>query len=178
MPRKARRTGKQGRKVLPAAAVTLAPAPRDLGASGPANRLNLVVEPVKDSPNGEKRARRIDMLESYHNRGIISQRQHDAGKVLREAWLRTEMGPVLDLTQPRVDKSPDPGRAVTIAIDALSRYIGVARKVEARDGLLLYIVACLGRPVSRLPQYQGHGVARGKEHLAEALERLANALRM
>ena len=173
-----RRTGKQGRQALPAEQVSLAPAVRDLGAAGQANRHGLVVERLKDSPNGEKRARRVDMLEVYLRRGTVTDRQHAAGVALRDAWARTQMGPSLDLTQERVDKSPDPGRAVTIAIDAMSRYASLTKRIPAADADVLHTVACLERSVQWLPRYRGEAYKAGERHMRDALDRLAGALRM
>ena len=176
MPKK-RRVGKQGRQALPASKVTLAPI-RDLGATGPANRAGLVIERVADSPNGEKRARRVDMLEVYHARGTVTDRQHAAGKVLREAWLRTHMGPAVDLAQERVDKSPDPSRAITIAIDHLSRFIAVTRRIPTHDAEILYCVVCMERSVVAMSRYRGERRRLGEEHLRSALSQLADALRI
>jgi len=163
-------------KAKPKGQVTL-PAPRDLGATGPANRQGMVIEQVPDSPNKERRARRVDMLESYRNRGTIDQRQYLAGQVLREAWLRTEMSGAGDPTQPKVDKTPDPGRAVAIATDHLSRYMSISKRIPKQDAGILHAVACLGRSVSWLPQYQRERTPDGHKHLSDALSRLAQALR-
>jgi Flp pilus assembly protein TadB len=150
--------------------------PRDLGATGPANRAGLIIEAIPDSPNKEKRARRVDMLEAYMRRGTITPRQESAGKILREAWLRTECSGNVDPGQPKVDKSPDPSLAVTIAVDLISAFVAVTKKIPHPDAAILHAVACLGQPVSALRQYRNANTPKGHAHLAEALERLAKAM--
>lgn len=157
---------------------TVAPAPWDLGATGIANRAGLVVEDVEpqSNPNRVKRARRVDMLETYFRRGWIDHRQFTAGEALRNAWEHTERSPGIDLAQERVDSSPKPDHAITIQIDRLAKYLKVSGKVDPADARILFAVACCGTGVSALREYRGYNHEKGKLHLAEALDRLASKM--
>lgn len=176
MKRKARlstaaRVSNNRRKPPP---VTL-PEPRDLGATGPANRQGLVIEPIPGSPNNEKRARRVDMLEVWLRKGQITPRGYYAAEKLRNAFEETARSPGWPESE-RVQSSPKPDHAVTIQIDRLSRFHGLARHVSREDAQI--IAACVLHPgtPAQLRQYRGRAYQRGIEHLREALERLAKAM--
>ncbi|MEX3315695.1 hypothetical protein [Sulfitobacter sp. PS-8MA] len=166
--------------------VTLAAMPEhwDMGARGPANRLHLVQEPVtwtndkgeQVNPNNVKRMRRVDMLQKYHKDGVIGNRQLTAGATLRDAWAKTEMGQGKDYSDPVVDSSPKPDQAIDIRIDRMSAYLSVSKLVAAEDKAILQAVACEGRAVAHLREYRYKAVPKGKEHLAAALDRLADKL--
>jgi hypothetical protein len=169
-----------------AAKVSVAPMPDhwDMGAKGQANRIGLVQEPVtwtndkgeQVNPNNVKRMRRVDMLQKYHKDGVVTTRQLTAGAVLRDAWSKTEMGQGTDYSDPKVDSSPKPDQAIDIRIDRMSHYISITRLIPAEDKGILDAVACEGRAVAHLPQYRWRNVVKGKEHLSDALERLADRL--
>lgn len=174
---------RNGQWVHPAANVTLAPAPWDHGADGPANRIGLVIEERGDvdavtgkvtNPNGVTGARRVDMLEVYAKRGWISARGRSAGEALRMAWLRTEMGTCPPWLRERVDSSPKPDAAVGIQIDRLSKLLRISRLVMADDARIIHTVVEMGAAIGALPEYRGSKHERGKLHLFEALERLAD----
>jgi len=166
--------------------VSLAEPPErwDMGAMGPANRHGLTKEPVmytndqgeQVNPNNVKRMRRMDMLEVYEKRGVITSRQRQAGMKLRNAWEATEKAPGTDYARPIVDSTPKPDAAIDIQIDRMSAYIWMARRIPQADKEILHYVACEGRAVSHMRRYQGSGHDKGKVHLAEALERLADKL--
>lgn len=164
--------------------VSLAPSPWDMGASGQANRLGLVVEEAMDAdpatgkivnPNGVKRARRVDMLEVWHKKGVISTRGFNAAERLRDAFEATERAPGWP-DNDRVQSSPKPDHAVTIQIDRLSRYHSVSRCVASDDREI--IDACVlhrGTPGS-LRQYRRENYQAGLRHLHDALDRLSDAI--
>ena len=171
-------------KIKAAGKVTIVPCPWDMGATGPANRRNLVVEDAMDAdpvtgkvinPNGVKRARRVDMLEVWHRKGVISTAGFNAAEKLRDAFEATERTPGWP-DNDRVQSSPKPDHAVTIQIDRLSRYHAIARHVTPEDRPILN--ACVlhrGIP-SSLRQYRGYGYQAGLAHLRDALDRLARAI--
>lgn len=170
--------------------VTLAVAPWDMGAAGPANRAGLEVEDAMDidpetgevrNPNGIKRARRVDMLGVWHRRGWISTAGYNAAEKLRDAFEATQRAPGWP-DNDRVQSSPKPDHAVTIQIDRLSGYHAIARLILAGD--VQIITACVldrGGPdrvrdrVGRRP-YIGETARDGYRHLSEALDRLAKAM--
>ncbi|WP_028955912.1 hypothetical protein [Sulfitobacter sp. 20_GPM-1509m] len=156
----------------------------DMGARGQANRIGLVQEPVtwtndkgeQVNPNNVKRMRRVDMLQKYAKDGVISDRQLTAGAVLRDAWAKTEMGQGRDYSDPVVDSSPKPDQAIDIRIDRMSHYIAITRLIPAGDDSILQAVACEGRAIAHLREYRWRNLPKGKVHLADALERLADRL--
>ena len=183
MPRRKRLKPGTSPTAKPKAAVSLAPAPSwDMGATGPANRVGLVVEPRGEidpatgkqvNPNGVKGARRVDMLEVWRNRGVITQSGFAAAEALRNAFEATQRAPGWPDNE-RVQSSPKPDHAVTIQIERLSRYHDLARRVAVQDRAI--IAACVLYPgiPARLPQYRGRRYAEGLAHLRAALDRLAN----
>jgi hypothetical protein len=176
----------RGAKNRPAGKVSLAAMPDhwDMGAKGPANRVNLVQEPVtwtnekgeQVNPNNVKRMRRVDMLQKYARDEVITNRQLIAGATLRDAWSKTELGQGRDYSDPVVDSSPKPDQAIDIRIDRMSAYLSVSKLVPPEDKEILQAVACEGRAIAHLRQYRYRNVPKGKAHLAEALERLADRL--
>lgn len=166
--------------------VSLAVPRWDQGATGPANRAGLVTEGrgVTDpetgsviNPNGVKGARRVDMLETYHRRGWISDRGYTAGEALRDAWAENQKGQGNDWSMERVDSTPKPDAHIAIQIERVAKLVSVSRLVTADDMGILFAVACDGHAISRLKRYRGANHERGKAHLREALERLADALK-
>ena len=174
---------KAGRKRK--ASVSVADCPWDHGATGPANRHGLVVEERGEvdpktgkvtNPNGVTGVRRVDMLDIYHNRGWIDARQWVAGAAIREAWLGTEKGRGADWTQERVDSSPKPDAAIAIQIDRMSRLIRISKLVPPEDERIIDTVCCQGNAIGALREYRGSQHERGKAHLREALDRLADRI--
>ena len=164
--------------------VTIARCPWDMGATGPANRRGLITEDAMDAdpetgkvinPNGIKRARRVDMLEVWHRKGVISTAGYNAAERLRDAFEATERAagwPDND----RVQSSPKPDHAVTIQIDRMSRFHAFNKHVSADDKEI--IGACVlrhGTPAS-LRQYKAMNYHRGMKHVRAALDRLADKI--
>jgi len=177
-------------KAQPRALVSLNASPWDMGADGPANRaresrVEEGVDPEVDpdngevkhrNPNGVKRRVFYDMLDVYHRRGWITKRGFNAASALRDAWQRTEQGQGNDWSKERVDSSPKPDAAVAIQIDRMSALIGITRHIPAEDHRILLTVACEGQAIGRLRQYRGMNHDKGRRHLHDALERLANRI--
>ncbi len=157
----------------------------DAGAMGQANRLNLVTEDAGDqdpdtgkvvNPNGVKRMRRVDMIEVWFRRGIISAAGYNAARQLRNAFEATQRAPGWP-DNDRVQSSPKPDHAVTIQIDRLSRYAAVAKHVHPLDKNI--IDACVIRsspPRFVYPYLTGRRHHEGLALLAQALDRVANSL--
>lgn len=180
------------------APVTLPVTTWDMGAMGAANRIGLVMEDAGDidpdtgqivNPNSIKRMRRVDMLEHWHGNYIkpkpngqwITTPQYTAAEALRDAFERTQMGPGIDLSQERVDSSPKPDHAVTIAIDRISRFHKVNKLVPSTDRAIIDACVLMGatpayvRHLGRRP-YFGPNYGLGMEVLRAALDRLAKAM--
>ena len=162
----------------------------DMGATGPANRIGLVVEdaPTIDpetgearNPNGVKRVRRVDVLETLHKRGKISLPGYTVAVMLRGAFEATQQSPGWP-DNDRVQASPKPDHAVTIQVDRLSRYSRIARHIPREDrDIIGWCVLHGGWPQS-MPDAAGHrpystpGDDRGYERLRGALDRLAKRM--
>lgn len=169
--------------------VTLMPTTWDAGATGPANRLGLVTEErgevdaatgKRSNPNGIKGARRVDMLEVWHRKGVITTEGYNAAERLRAAFEGTQQSPGWP-DNDRVQSSPKPDHSVTIQIDQISRYHEIARHVATDDQpIISRCVLDAGTPASlrvngKRP-YHGAGYERGLQHLSDALDRLARAM--
>lgn len=182
-----RRKPSRGKHKAPA--VTLMPTTWDAGATGPANRVGLVIEErgevspetgKRSNPNGVRGARRVDMLEVWHRKGVISTAGYNAAEKLRAAFEGTQRSagwPDND----RVQSSPKPDHAVAIQIDRISKYHAIARHVSADDQpIISRCVLGSGTPanlrINGKRPYHGAGYELGLQYLAEALERLARAL--
>lgn len=170
-------------------AVSLAmPTSWDMGATGQANRIGLVIEDRGDvdpatgkrtNPNGVKGMRRVDMLEIWHRKGEITTAGYNAAERLRNAMEKTLRGPGW-ADNDRVQSSPKPDHAVTIQIDRISAFHGIARHIAQEDQPIIYhCVINGGIPASLRVNgsrpYQGRGYQMGLQHLSDALDRLARA---
>ena len=165
--------------------ISLHRAPWDHGATGSANRVGLVVEERGEidpksgkvrNPNGVTGVRRMDMLEIYYRRDVISLRGYIAGLALREAWLRTGVGTCAPWLRERVDSSPKPDAAIEVQIDRLSALLRISRLVSHDDDAILDAVVARGVGLADCRQYRGRNHDAGKKHLHDALERLADKI--
>lgn len=177
---------------IPAKAISLPPNPWDEGATGQANRHGLEQEPATDmdpetgkpvpNPNGVKRCRRVDMLEVWYRKKIISTAGFNAGEKLRDAFNRTQMGASINMVQDRVDSSPKPDHAVTIQIDRISQYARLMALVELQDRQIIDCCILHGhspammRTKDKRRPYYGRGHAAGLAHIRDALDRLAKRM--
>lgn len=165
--------------------MTLAETPWDHGATGPANRIGLVIEERGDldpdsgkltNPNKVTGARRYDMLEIYHKRGWISTEGYNAGELLRMAWLKTQAGICAPWLRERVDSTPKPDAAVAIQIDRVSALVRISRMVAPEDDRIVTAVCGSGASIGSLPEYRGRRHEEGKAHLRAALDRLSQRM--
>lgn len=158
----------------------------DMGATGPAMRRGLVTEAVtyvddqgnlKESPNNMRRARRVDLIESYHNRenAHIDERQLKAAKRLRESYEATMKSPPA-IKAIQVDASPKPDHAVTMQIDRISAFSAIMRHVpkDCRD--VVSAVALDNQAIGRLKEYRGRNHVKGVERLQRGLDCIADGL--
>lgn len=165
--------------------VSIEPNPWDHGATGQANRIGLVIEergeldPITGkttNPNGVTGVRRVDMLDLYLKREVITPRAHAAGLILRHAWLKTGMGQCAPFLRERVDSTPKPDAAVAILVDRITALVRVSRLIPQRDERIIGIVCEHGAGVGALPEYRGPRHPLGLMHLAAALESLADVM--
>lgn len=183
---------KKTKRQIKARPVTLPINPWDEGAAGRANRIGLVQEDATDldpetgkptpNPNGVKRMRRVDMLEVWHRKGVISTAGYNAGEKLRDAFDKTQMGASINMASDRVDSSPKPDHAVTIQIDRISRFAALNKLVAPEDRAVIdtciiggHSPAYVTDRYGRRPYY-GPGHAAGLIHVRDALDRLAKRM--
>lgn len=157
----------------------------DHGATGPANRIGLVIETRGDldpatgkqiNPNGVTGARRRDLLEFWHRRGTISTEGWNAAEKLRDAYEATHRGPAALPDNDRVQSSPKPDQAITIMIDRISDFTALMKLVASEDREIISRCVLDGAHPGRLPQYRGERYRLGFDHLRAALDRLAQRI--
>jgi len=169
--------------------VTLAGSSWDMGATGQANRIGLVIEARGDldpetgktvNPNAVKGARKIDMMEVYFRRGWISARGFTAGEMLRNAVEDTMRGPGW-ADNDRVQSSPKPDQAVTMQIDRLSRLVAITKRAPTECARLVSHVAVDGNAIGSY-RVDGKRVYLGRRHevgkvaLRVAFDKFAEAI--
>ena len=176
--RKRRTRLKSGTRVTAQPASQVSLARWDRGAMGQANRIGLVTEERghidangdRQNPNGIFGSRRVDMLETYAARGVISPRGYTAGEALRDAWCQTQRSKGVDWSSTRVDSTPKPGSFTAIMIDRVSKYDSIHRLVAREDARILAAVCEDGAAITVLPEYRALNYEAGKAHLRRALE--------
>ena len=183
--RKRRTRLKSGTRITAQPASQVSLARWDRGAMGQANRIGLVEEERGEldiatgkviNPNDVRGARRVDMLETYAARGVISPRGYTAGEALRDAWCQTQRSKGVDWSSTRVDSTPKPGSFTAIMIDRVSKYDSIHRLVAREDARILAAVCEDGAAITVLPEYRNLNYDKGKAHLRAALERLADQM--
>lgn len=101
------------------------------------------------NPNGVKRARRIDLIEHYRIRGIITQGEFTALMALRMAYEKTQRGPPA-IQEIQVDTSPKPDHAVAILMDRISGYSQMMAHVRPEHRQVITCVVLDNRTVAQL----------------------------
>lgn len=165
--------------------VTPHDSPWDHGADGPANRAGLVVEERGEldpatgkmvNPNRVTGTRRLTWLERYAAKGWVSPEGLSAGLRLHEAWERISIGTSAPWLRERVDATPRPDHAVTVQIDRREAYHRIWRGVPPGDRHVLHWVCCENRALGGMLKRRGRNHDTLKQHLREALDRMAGRI--
>ncbi|AXC50048.1 hypothetical protein DRW48_10415 [Paracoccus suum] len=127
------------------------------------------------NPNKVYGARRVDMLEVWHRRGVISTAGFTAAEKLRDAFEGTQRGPGWPEND-RVQSSPKPDHAVTIQVDRISRYAKLAAYVTREDWPIVEACVLDGRTPAAIRGFRGKGYQTGLVALHDALDRMACAM--
>lgn len=182
---KARRGRKRAKRPVTLSASPAATNRWDMGTGTRAQRLGLVTEDAdwvdpetgeKVNPNGVKRARRIDVAESYHKRGRLDDRQLKAAMALRGAYEATMKSPPA-IKKVQVDVTPKPDQHIDIIVDRISKFSEIMRHVPLASKPVVDAVVLENNSVGWLPQYRGRKHSRGVELLQSGLDAVADALK-
>lgn len=170
-----KRGGVKGKTAAPASAVSVTS--WDQGATGPANRINLVEEPrphvdpdtgVVSNPNGVKGVRRQTWLQRYLSSGKITVAQFMAGSALQRAALgRLTDDPLSALS---IDKPAAPSDPQAAAFDARRHFHRMWETVPKFARPVMERVVLDDQPVWR---NGGAQMARHIERLQQGLDALA-----
>ncbi|WP_439140262.1 hypothetical protein [Roseicyclus sp.] len=188
MPKKKRRTrlkhgtNKYGK---PASQVSLAQPSWDMGPDTEAQRAGKVIEDARIwdadkgvwvNPNGVKRARRIDLIESWANTGKVTERQFKAAQALRIAFERT-MCSAPAIKKVQVDTSPRPDETVAMMVDRIGAFADLMKHVPSESRAVVECVVLDNRGPNNLG-YKARAYARGVELLRSGLDAVADELRL
>jgi hypothetical protein len=166
-------------------AVTLPQPSWDMGPDTEAQRAGKVIEDARIwdadkerwvNPNGVKRARRIDLIESWANAGKVTERQLKAALALRVAYERTMRSPPA-IQKIQVDTFPKPDANIAIIVDRIGAFADVMRYVPSGCRAAVECVVLDNRGVNGVG-YKGRAYARGIELLREGLDAVADGLRI
>jgi hypothetical protein len=117
-------------------------------------------------------------------RGLVSERQFDAGEQLRADWERAQLAPAVTM---RWDAAPAsrPRGAAPVALDPTTAQLGAKRRFEAAvaavgPGLdaILWRIVCAGEGMRDAERALGWPARAGRLVLGFALDRLADHYRM
>lgn len=178
-------------QAAPISAVTTTIAPWDMGATGPANRAGLEREDATEldpktgkpipNPNRVSRMRRVDMLEVWHRKGVITTAGYNAAVSLRNAFEATQKAPGWP-DNDRVQSSPKPDHAVAIMIDRVSAYHAINKLVHPGDAAIVDMCVIQDSSPAYIRDkdgkrpYYGPGHKAGIAHIRAALDRLAKRM--
>jgi hypothetical protein len=173
------------------APISLVALPWDMGANGQANRIGLHEEDATEldpatgkpipNPNGVKRMRRVDMLEVWHRKGVITTAGYNAAVSLRNAFEATQKAPGWP-DNDRVQSSPKPDHAVAIMIDRVSAYHAINKLVHPGDAAIVDMCVIQDSSPAYIRDkdgkrpYYGPGHKAGIAHIRAALDRLAKRM--
>lgn len=155
-----------------------------MGPNTPAQAANRIIEDggeinsatgKRENPNGIRRARRIDVIETYYRAGRLSPSQFQAAETLASAWENTQRSPSPKLGE-KVDSSPKPDHAITIQIDQMTDYIRIMGRVDKADKQILTHCVLDRHTPYGLPQYRHARRGEGMQALRDALDRLAGSI--
>jgi hypothetical protein len=173
--------------------VTLSAAPEatnrwDMGPDTPAQRAGKVIESAdyidpetgkRINPNNVKRARRIDLIETYHKRErpILDTRQFRAAQLLRNAYEATQKSPPA-IKKVQVDTTPKPDANVAIMVDRISAFHRAARHIPPECRPVIDVVVLQNRAIAAHPAYKAWNHAKGVALLQRGLDAIAEGLRL
>lgn len=161
--------------------VTVAPQPWDHGATGPANRRGLRVEPATDfdhdtgkersNPNGVTRVRRMEPIEAYLRQGRITVGQAATAREMRDASEVSRNADPLAAIQSHVDRPSGPFEPCAGPYDARHKYRDMMACVPPASRPVVEHVAIGGYYVTAMPGgTKGGASARHMQRLRDGLD--------
>lgn len=161
----------------------------DIGPDTPAQRQGRIIEAAdwacpetgkRMNPNGIRRARKIDLIESYYRRStnpLIDARQFKAAQALRNAYEQTQKSaPAIKKVQ--VDTTPKPDANVAIMIDRISGYHSISKLIPSECMAVIDTVVMQNRAIGSHPAYKAWNHAKGVDLLRQGLDAIAEGLRL
>lgn len=159
----------------------------DMGPDTTAQRAGRVIEAAdwvdpetgeRKNPNNVRRARRIDLVESYYRRSsnpLINERQFRAAVALRNAFEATQRTPPA-IKAIQVDSSPKPDANVAMMIERQSKYHAIAKHVPKESAAVIDMVVICGHSIGHHRDYRNRNHANGVALLRLGLTAVANGL--
>lgn len=118
------------------------------------------------------------------SRGLVSERQHEAGERLRQDWERAQLAPSVTMKwdAPPLDRhargAPQPDDPTTAQLTARRRFDAAVAAVGPGLGDVLWRIVCAGEGMRDAERALGWPARAGKLVLGLALDRLADHYRM
>jgi hypothetical protein len=116
-----------------------------------------------------------------HARGLISDRQFDAGERLRADWERAQLAPPVTMrwgAAKAAGGAPGPKDATGVQIAARRRFDAAVKAVGGGLSDVLWRVVCAGEGMGEVERALGWPARAGKLVLTLALDRLADFYRI
>lgn len=141
-----------------------------------------------EAAGGRRRSVTVNPMESPLSwllaRGLVSQRQFDAGERLRSDWERAQLAPRVTMSSdaaPRTGSSPGLSRGVDLTgaqLDAKRRFDSAIAAAGAGLADILWRVVCAGEGMRDAEMALGWPARAGKLVLTIAMDRIADHYRI
>lgn len=124
------------------------------------------------NPNNVTGRRRRDIIEFYRDRGLITDRQFKAARLLRISWERTMRSPPA-IKAVQVDTTPKPDEFISITLDRIGSYHKIAKTIPKNARPYIDHVVMGNRHIGSMPGYRRRVYMR---RLCKGLDRMADLL--
>lgn len=125
--------------------------------------------PIKGDANGRKRRIKTHPIDAMESSGALTSWQAGAARKLLDAWEATMTGAGSDMSDIRVDTTPNPDARTTAMIVKQSRFADLRGCMPRESRRLVEHVVLNGN-------YLRHGICRNGDEMQDALDRLRIAL--
>jgi len=132
--------------------------------------------PVAGDANNRQQRRQIHPLDAMEKSNVLSSWQVTAGKKLLDAWEATMTGPGCDLSQERIDSTPNPDARTTALIVKQARFAELRSNMPRESRAIVEHVVLNGKYLRCGLARDGHDASTMLEQLRIALDVLADYL--